>query len=180
FVPLEKGEITAGRDFNHNGGTLNNGITDAGVIKSNSEVSDVDVGDHTIDTVVAGYDVKVNTKTIDELSMGISPLPTIKDLVSIPGMFEISDDFKKASEAQKNGVDYDGPSNHIVPIFETRPDMINQDDYTGADYFFDVVDDSTDDTPVVPDAEGNIPAPQPKKTYTVIGDNYFTSELIRR
>lgn len=180
FVPLEKGEITAGRDFNHNGGTLNNGITDAGVIKSNSTVSDVDVGDYTIDTVVAGYDVKVNTKTIDELSMGISPLPTIKDLVSIPGMFEISDDFKKASEAQKNGVDYDGPSNHIVPIFETRPDMINQDDYTGADYFFDVVDDSTDDTPIVPDAEGNTPAPQPKKTYTVIGDNYFTSELIRR
>ncbi|MDN2616010.1 hypothetical protein OB912_13505 [Enterobacter kobei] len=33
--------------------------------------------------------------------MGISPMPTIKDMVSIPGMFEVSTDFKKTAEAEK-------------------------------------------------------------------------------
>ncbi|WP_253382080.1 two-partner secretion domain-containing protein [unidentified bacterial endosymbiont] len=176
FVPLEKGEITAGHNFTQNGGTINNGIAEAGVIKSNATVTDVDVGDYSGDTVIAGYDVKVNTKTIDELSMGISPLPTIKDMVSIPGMFELSDDFKKAAEAEKNGLEYDGPANHIVPIFETRPDMINQNDYSGADYWFDQIDDK--ETPSTPD--GSAGNNDTSATYVVIGDNYFVSELIRR
>jgi hypothetical protein len=33
--------------------------------------------------------------------MGISPLPTIKDLVSLPGMFEVTDEFKKALRRRK-------------------------------------------------------------------------------
>ena len=162
FVPLEKGEITAGRDFTQNGGTINNGIAEAGTINQGAGITDVDVGEYTVDTAIAGYDIKVNTKSIDELSMGISPLPTIKDLVSIPGMFEISTDFKKASEAEKNGTEYSGPSNNIVPIFETRPSMIDQSEFTGSDYFFDQV------------------GYDPANPINVIGDNYFTSELIRR
>jgi filamentous hemagglutinin len=71
------------------------------VINSHSDVSDIDVGEYTVDTVIAGYDVQVNTKKIDELAMGISPMPTIKDMVSIPGMFEVSTDFKKTAEAEK-------------------------------------------------------------------------------
>ncbi|MFV7515403.1 hemagglutinin repeat-containing protein [Enterobacter kobei] len=162
FVPSEKGEITAGGNFTHNGGTLDNGIADAGVINSHSDVSDIDVGEYTVDTVIAGYDVQVNTKKIDELAMGISPMPTIKDMVSIPGMFEVSTDFKKTAEAEKNGTAYPGPANNIVPIFETRPSMIDQSAYTGSDYFFDQV------------------GYDPQKPVNVIGDNYFTSELIRR
>ena len=162
YVPQEKGEITAGGNFTQNGGVLDNGIAGAGVINANANFSDVDVGDYTVDTVIAGYDVNVNTKTIDELSMGISPMPTIKDMISIPGMFEISTDFKKTTEAAKNGEDYPGPANNIVPIFETRPSMIDQSGYTGSDYFFDQV------------------GYDPQQPVNVIGDNYFTSELIRR
>lgn len=162
FVPLEKGEIAAGRNFTHNGGTLNNGIEAAGDIKENAKISDVDVGDYTIDTTVAGYEIQVNTKTVEELKMGISPMPTIKDLVAIPGMFEISTDFKKANEAAKNGTTYDAPANNIVPIYETRPSMLDQSQFTGSDYFFEQV------------------GYNPDKPVTVIGDNYFTSELIRR
>ncbi|MDU1876847.1 hemagglutinin repeat-containing protein [Citrobacter sp.] len=162
FVPEEKGEITAGGKFTQNGGTIDNGIADAGVIKSNGDVSNIDVGDYTVDTVIAGYDVQVNTKKIDELAMGISPLPTIKDMVSIPGMFEVSPDFKKTTEAAKNGTPYPGPDNNIVPIFETRPSMIDQSGYTGSDYFFNQV------------------GYDPQQPVNVIGDNYFTSELIRR
>ncbi|WP_155026348.1 two-partner secretion domain-containing protein [Enterobacter bugandensis] len=162
FVPSEKGEITAGRNFTHNGGTLDNGLANAGTIKENATIQNIDVGDYTIDTAIAGYDVAVNTKKLDELAMGISPLPTIKDLVSLPGMFEVTDEFKKASAAAKNGSEYSGPANHIIPIFETRPEMIDQSQYSGADYYFDKVDYTT------------------TETVNVIGDNYFISELIRR
>ncbi|WP_233971208.1 hemagglutinin repeat-containing protein [Lelliottia sp. WAP21] len=162
FVPQEKGEITAGRTFTQNGGVLDNGIANAGVINSNGNVSNIDVGEYTVDTVIAGYDVQVNTKKIDELAMGISPLPVIKDLVTLPGMFEVSSDFKKTANAEKNGTAYPGPSNNIVPIFETRPSMIDQSGYTGSDYFFDQV------------------GYNPQNPVNVIGDNYFTSELIRR
>ncbi|QZY39139.1 hemagglutinin repeat-containing protein [Enterobacter cancerogenus] len=162
FVPSEKGEITAGGNFTHKSGKLDNGIAGAGVVNSHSNVSDIDVGEYTVDTVIAGYDVQVNTKKIDELAMGISPMPTIKDMVSIPGMFEVSTDFKKTAEAEKNGTAYPGPANNIVPIFETRPSMIDQSAYTGSDYFFDQV------------------GYDPQKPVNVIGDNYFTSELIRR
>ncbi|QBY31234.1 hemagglutinin repeat-containing protein [Citrobacter rodentium NBRC 105723 = DSM 16636] len=142
--------------------TKPNGIADAGEINSNSNISNIDVGDYTVDTIIAGYDVKVNTKTIDELAMGISPLPTIKEMISIPGMFEISTDFKKAREAEKNGADYPGPANNIVPVYETRPSMLDQSGYTGSEYFFNKV------------------GYDPQKPVNVIGDNYFTSELIRR
>ena len=162
FVPQEKGEITAGGNFTHNGGVLNNGIDDSGEINSHANISNIDVGEYTVDTVTPGYNIAVNTKTIDELSMGISPLPTIKDMISLPGMFEVSTDFKKTTEAEKNGTAYPGPSNNIVPIFETRPSMIDQSAYTGSDYFFDQV------------------GYNPDKPVNVIGDNYFTSELIRR
>ena len=162
FVPQEKGEITAGGNFTHNGGVLDNGIAGAGEINANADVSNVDVGDYTIDTAIAGYKVNVNTKTIDELAMGISPLPTIKDLVSLPGMFEVSTDFKKVKDAEKSGAEYPGPSNNIVPVYETRPSMIDQSGYTGSDYFFDQV------------------GYDPQEPVNVIGDNYFTSELIRR
>ncbi|KZP79641.1 hemagglutination protein [Enterobacter roggenkampii] len=162
FVPSEKGEITAGRNFTHNGGTLDNGLANAGTIKENAKIENIDVGDYTIDTAVAGYDVAINTKKLNELAMGISPLPTIKDLVSLPGMFEVTDEFKKASEAAKNGTEYSGPANHIIPIFETRPEMIDQSKYSGSDYYFDKVDYTT------------------TETVNVIGDNYFISELIRR
>lgn len=162
FVPAEKGEITAGRDFIHNGGTLDNGLAYAGIIQENATVQNIDVGDYSVDTVIAGYDIAVNTKTVEELAMGISPLPTIKDLVSLPGMFEVTNEFKKASAAEKNGTEYHGPSNNIIPIFETRPEMIDQSQYSGSDYYFDQVD-YTATEPV-----------------NVIGDNYFISELIRR
>ncbi|WP_048224798.1 two-partner secretion domain-containing protein [Enterobacter quasiroggenkampii] len=162
FVPSEKGEITAGRNFTHNGGTLDNGLANAGTIRENATVQNIDVGDYSVDTVIAGYDVAVNTKTLEELAMGISPLPTIKDLVSLPGMFEVTDEFKKASAAAKNGTEYSGPANHIIPIFETRPEMIDQSKYSGSDYYFDKVDYTT------------------TETVNVIGDNYFISELIRR
>ncbi len=162
FVPAEKGEITAGRDFIHNGGTLDNGLAYAGIIKENATIQNIDVGDYSVDTVIAGYDVDMNTKTVEELAMGISPLPTIKDLVSLPGMFEVTNEFKKASAAEKNGTEYHGPSNNIIPIFETRPEMIDQSQYSGSDYYFDQVD-YTATEPV-----------------NVIGDNYFISELIRR
>ncbi|WP_296240306.1 hemagglutinin repeat-containing protein [uncultured Enterobacter sp.] len=162
FVPAEKGEITAGRDFVHNGGTLDNGLANAGTIKENATIQNIDVGDYSVDTVIAGYDVAINTKTLEELAMGISPLPTLKDLVSLPGMFEVTDEFKKASDAAKNGSTYSGPSNHIIPIFETRPEMIDQSQYSGSDYYFDEVDYT------------------PSETVNVIGDNYFISELIRR
>ncbi|MBW9352992.1 filamentous hemagglutinin N-terminal domain-containing protein [Citrobacter sp. EC_71] len=162
FVPLEKGEITAGHNFTQNGGTINNGIANAGVINQGAEVTNVDVGEYNVDTVIAGYDIHVNTQNVEELKMGISPLPTIKDLISIPGMFELSTDFKKASEAEKNGTEYSGPSNNIVPIFETRPDMLDQSKFTGSEYFFEQV------------------GYNPTTPVNVIGDNYFTSELIRR
>ncbi|MEZ6878803.1 hemagglutinin repeat-containing protein, partial [Enterobacter sp. KBR-315C3_2022] len=162
YVPQEKGEITAGGNFTHNGGVLDNGIDGSGEINSNANISDIDVGEYTVDTITPDFNVAVNTKTIDELAMGISPMPTIKDLVSLPGMFEVSTDFKKTAEAEKNGTAYPGPKNNIVPIFETRPSMIDQNAYTGSDYFFDQV------------------GYNPEEPVNVIGDNYFTSELIRR
>ncbi|WP_297115947.1 hemagglutinin repeat-containing protein [uncultured Enterobacter sp.] len=162
FVPLEKGEITAGRNFNHSDGLLDNGIARAGIVNTRADVKDIDVGDYSVDSVVAGYDINVNTKTIDELSMGISPLPSIKDMTSLPGMFEVSEDFKKAQDAKKNGTEYALPSNNLIPVFETRPEMIDQSQYTGSDDFFDEVDYT------------------PEAPINVIGDNYFISELIRR
>jgi len=53
-VPQEKGEITAGGNFIHNGGVLDNGIDGSGEINSNANISDIDVGEYTVDTITPG------------------------------------------------------------------------------------------------------------------------------
>ncbi|MDU4094241.1 MAG: hemagglutinin repeat-containing protein, partial [Pantoea sp.] len=79
---------------------------------------------------------------------------------NIQGLFEKSQAFY---DSQKKTPDVGGtPGNKVIPMYETRPEMINQDNFYGSDYFFKEI------------------GYQPEQPVIVIGDNYFISELIRR
>ncbi len=173
FLPADKATIIAGKDFIHKAGSFNNGIAselDQGVQKN--KIVDVTVGDKTVNTVNQGYDVKFNKKNIAEITMGISTLPGISTLIEIKGLFAKSQTFLDSivaisrsgtASATSAGVTAaNGPTYQIIPMYETRPSMIDQSQYYGSDYFFKSVG-YTSDRPVI-----------------VVGDNYFVSELIRR
>ena len=161
FLPSDKGSIVSGGDFVHDGGSLNNGIDDVEIKTGKDENVVVEkVGEQEVDAIDAGYEIDVNLKKVEELRGGISTLPTLAELINIPGMFATSTEWNTRNSDDK-AVKTD-PDSKVVPMYETRTSLINQDDYFGSEYFFEQV--------------GYDPA-QPAM---VIGDNYFISELIRR
>ena len=161
FLPSEKATMSAGGNFTHSGGALNNGIASdvAGDINKNALVN-VDVDGQQISTLEQGYEVTFNKKNVAEIAMGVSTLPKINELININGMYQKSQDFLNSIG---NGPNVGGEAiNKVIPVYETRPEMINQDDFYGSDYFFEQM------------------GYQPEQPVLVIGDNYFISELIRR
>ncbi|WP_380184116.1 hemagglutinin repeat-containing protein [Kalamiella sp. sgz302252] len=174
FLPAAKASISAGGNFVHTGGTMNNGIASevTGELQENKVVT-VTVGDQEVTTLEQGYEVKFNKKNIEEIAKGISTLPTIGKLTDIKGLFEKSQDFIDYLNALSSGsssvqaADAEvqagtGAAYKVVAMYETRPSMIDQNQYYGSDYFFNAVGYKSEQ-PVL-----------------VIGDNYFISELIRR
>ncbi|WP_312047092.1 hemagglutinin repeat-containing protein, partial [Erwinia sp.] len=175
FLPAEKAAIVAGKDFIHTGGSFNSGIATelVGDVQKNQTVT-VNVGDQEVNTAEQVYDVKFNPKNIAEISMGISSLPIIGALTEIKGLFEKSQayiDYISAlsrdgttAQVATNGNIQVGPggASRVIPLYETRPSMIDQSQYFGSDYFFNSVGYNSE------------------KPVIVIGDNYFITELIRR
>ena len=174
FLPGEKAAIVAGNNFVHSGGSLNNGIASevAGDVREN-QIVDVEIGDKAVTTIEQGYEVVFNKKNIAEISLGFGTLPTVSILTSIKGLFAKSQSYidyeaslSKAGSAvqSQNAATQAGEAakSRVVPMYETRPSMIDQSQYFGSDYFFNVVGYNSSQ-PVV-----------------VIGDNYFISELLRR
>ena len=171
FLPSDRGSITSGGNLHHSGGSFSNGITNGGVVEKN-KVVEVDIGDKTVNTTDAGAQVVVNQKVIAEVSMGISTLPTIEQLTSIPGMFGSSEAFKKLITGTVSNDDLGNvgaiviiigdASLTVVPMYETRLDMLDKSKFYGSDYFFSQIG-YVSETPV-----------------TVIGDSYFINELINR
>lgn len=183
FLPQEKGALTAGGNFIHQGGSFVNGID--GVNVDNRKI-DVKIGSKDVSILTPTYDVKINLKKFEELGMGVSTLPALADLEKISGMFEPSSGWlaRNVDDAGASGID-DGvsgigngmagttvpkrgssglPSNgaKVVPKYETRLAYIDQSKFHGSDYFFSQV------------------GYNPEQPVYVIGDNYFISELIRR
>ncbi|KKF36277.1 hemagglutinin repeat-containing protein [Erwinia tracheiphila] len=177
FLPAEKASLVAGGNFVHTEGSLNNGLDSAlaGNDVSN-QVVDAVIGDQTVSTVEQSYEVQFNKKQIAEISMGISTLPGVAELLEINALFQRSQDFldylaslNKASNNAgggaegSSGVSTGSRGNHtVIPMYETRIEMIDQNLFYGSQYFFDTV---------------GYNAEQPA---IVIGDNYFITELIRR
>ncbi|RZT42932.1 two-partner secretion domain-containing protein [Cupriavidus agavae] len=170
LLPQEKSAITAGGNVVHEKGTFDNGL--GGVRVENKKIN-VKVGDKEIDIVAPTYDVSVNPKKFEELEMGISTLPALKDLTSIKGMFSRSSAWlsKKGAQAAGDatglpgGQGGEGLANNgvkVVPMYETRLKFIDQSKFYGSDYFFQQIGYNSE-----------IPV-------NVIGDNYFVTELIRR
>jgi len=162
FLPADKGEISAGGEIMVHGGGVNNGIDPelASGFNQLNKITDVEVGDKTVQTLDQGYEVSFSTKKLEEIKQGISVLPTLEDLVKINGMFQQSQAFLNLQNPDiAIGDRKDSP---IVPMYETRIEMIDMSKYYGSDYFFDKVGYKADE-PVI-----------------VIGDNYFINELLRR
>lgn len=156
ILPQEKGAISAGGNVVHEGGSFTNGI---GGVRVENQTIDVKVGDQDLELVTPTYDVSVNLKKFEELAMGISTLPALADLVAVNGMFQES----TAWMAKKNGLDLPGSqTGNVVPMYETRLEFIDQSKFYGTDYFFQQI------------------GYNPDVAVTVIGDNYFISELVRR
>ena len=155
FLPAEKASISAGGNFVHTGGEFTNGI---GGVQQQNKAIQVKVGDQTVDASVPPYDVVVNPKQFEELSMGISTLPTLADLLQVTGMFNVS----KAWNDLKAGRPLAPGNEKVVPMYETQMKYINQNDFYGGAYFFNQV------------------GYDPQKPANIIGDNYFINELIRR
>ena len=162
FLPSDKGSIVAGGDFVHTNGSLNNGIGDLGAkTGKDADVVVEKIGDQEVDAIDGGYDIAINLKKVEELRGGISTLPTLAELISIPGMFTTSTEWNTRNTDPDKLVK-EGATSKVVPVYETRTSMIDQDAYFGSEYFFDQV------------------GYNPTEPVTVIGDNYFISELIRR
>jgi filamentous hemagglutinin len=189
FLPQEKGAISAGGSIVHEGGSFSNGI--GGVQQENKSIT-VKIGDQEVDAVAPVYDVTVNIKKFEELEMGISTLPTLQDLISVKGMFNISPEWLKRdkTEGQSTQTNVDAPTGgadvptddrtggraiglaqgdevprsapKVVPMYETGMEFMDQSKFYGTDYFFDQIGYNS-----------NVPA-------YVIGDNFFINELIRR
>ncbi|WP_165698243.1 hemagglutinin repeat-containing protein, partial [Chimaeribacter coloradensis] len=162
FLPSDKGSIVAGGDFVHTNGSLNNGIGDLGAkTGKDADVVVEKIGTQEVDAIDGSYDIAINLKKVEELRGGISTLPTLAELISIPGMFTTSTEWNTRNTDPDKLVK-EGASSKVVPVYETRTSMIDQDAYFGSEYFFDQV------------------GYNPTEPVTVIGDNYFISELIRR
>ncbi|YCH30127.1 hemagglutinin repeat-containing protein [Erwinia sp. D4-22] len=160
LLPSEKATISAGGDFIHTGGALNNGIASELGMDIVNKVINVNVDGKEISTLEQNYDVYFNKKNIVEISMGISTQPVLSELININGLYQKSQGFY---DKINNKPKVDGePEPKFIPMYETRPAMNNKDDFYGSDYFFDKIG-YTPEQPVI-----------------VIGDNYFISELIRR
>ncbi|WP_454764409.1 two-partner secretion domain-containing protein [Cupriavidus campinensis] len=155
FLPAEKASMSAGGHFAHSGGAFSNGI--GGVQQENKTIS-VKVGNETVDAAVPPYDVSVNLKKFEELAMGISTLPALADLLAVTGMFQVS----KAWNDSKAGNALPDGKTKIVPMYETQMRFIDQSKFFGGEYFFEQVGYNP-----------NVPA-------SIIVDNYFINELIRR
>ncbi len=161
LLPSEKATISAGGDFTHTGGSFNNGIaSEVGETVRKNELVNVNVDGVAISTIEQEYDVYFNKKNIAEISMGISTQPALSELININGLYQKSKGFynKINNKPKVEGE----PEPKFIPMYETRPEMISQDDFYGSDYFFKQIN-YTPEQPVI-----------------VIGDNYFISELIRR
>ncbi|WP_101775382.1 YopT-type cysteine protease domain-containing protein [Pasteurella oralis] len=80
----------------------------------------------------------------------------------------LEEEQKKEAEVSKNrflkDVDDNRPKVETDPLYRTKLQYINQDDYFGSQYFFNKV----------------APKPESEKSVKVIGDNYFEHELINR
>lgn len=177
FLPAEKSSIVAGGNFVHKDGSFNNGLdTELADGITENQTVDVTVGDETVSTIEQSYEVKFNRKQIAEISMGISTLPGIAELLEINSLFQKSQDFidyiaslispdtnagNNTGELSSISTSAKSP-NTVIPVYETRIEMIDQSQFYGSQYFFDAVGYNSEQ-PVV-----------------VIGDNYFISELIRR
>ncbi|MCX8965208.1 filamentous hemagglutinin N-terminal domain-containing protein [Erwinia psidii] len=175
LFPSDSASIVAGGNFVHEDGSFNNGL-DLGIDNSITEnkTVDVNVGEETVSTIEQSYEVTFNKKKMAEISMGISTLPGISELLEINSLFEKSQEFLNHIASLINGrTDAVGAleanistsekgTNTVVPMYETRIEMIDQSQFYGSKYFFDAVGYNSTQ-PVV-----------------VIGDNYFISELIRR
>lgn len=166
ILPQEKGAISAGGNIRHEGGSLTNGI---GGVKAENQQIHVKVGSQDVKIVAPTYDVSIILKKFEDISAGISTLPTLKDLTSLTGLFQR--DKAKAAKGGKgaNGELSRGATTALVagkvkvqPMYETAIEFIDQRRFYGSEYFFEQVGYTSE---------------QPA---TVIGDNYFISELIRR
>ena len=155
FEPMDKAFIGAGIDLKIEG-DMKNGIEGDYKVDTTAKVK---IGEKEVEITSGGFEVKVDMKKLEELKMGIGTLPTLADMLDIKGMFA-----KKESSASSKMKNADAGEAHgsITPLYETRMVFIDQSQYLGSDYFFDQVGYKAD-TPV-----------------TVIGDNYFIDELIRR
>ncbi|WP_067704189.1 hemagglutinin repeat-containing protein [Erwinia sp. ErVv1] len=163
FTPADKAALIIGGDFTHKDGGFNNGIAPELAEGNNPQkntVVTVEVGGREVNTIEEKYQVFSNKKDIEEIKVGISTLPVLSNLIEIKGLFEKSQSFINRDNASVTSGN--GPVNKIIPMYETRPEMIDQSQYYGSDYFFERLNYDPDQ-PVI-----------------VIGDNYFITELIRR
>ena len=162
FLPADKGEISAGGHVVILGGKLNNGI-DAQLgsdIKQLNNMINVEVGDKSVSTLEQGYEVAFSTKKLEEIKQGVSVLPALEDLINIKGLFQQSQAFLNLEDLTINTANR--KDSIIVPMYETRIEMIDMSNYYGSDYFFNKV------------------GYHPDKPVIVIGDDYFINELLRR
>ena len=162
FLPADKGEISAGGNVMVYGGSVNNGIDSAlaSHVSQLNKIVDVEVGDKTVQTLEQGYEVSFSTKKLEEIKQGISVLPTLEALVNINGMFQQSQEFLALLNPEI--VVNKRKDSPIVPMYETRIEMIDMSNYFGSEYFFNKVGYEAD------------------KPVIVIGDDYFINELLRR
>nr|WP_315592515.1 hemagglutinin repeat-containing protein [uncultured Cupriavidus sp.] len=166
ILPQEKGAISAGGNIRHDGGSLTNGI---GGVKAENQEIHVKVGSQDVKIVAPAYDVSIILKKFEDISAGISTLPTLKDLTSLTGLFQ-----RVKAKAAKGGKGAVGELSRgattalvagkvkVQPMYETAIEFIDQGRFYGSEYFFEQVGYASE---------------QPA---TVIGDNYFINELIRR
>lgn len=177
FLPAEKASIVAGGDFFHSDGSLNNGLNpELADNDTSNQIVEFTIDDQPVSTLEQSYDVRFNKKQVAEISKGISTLPGVAALLEINALFQKSQSFLDYLASLDNSDDNTGvinsqsasvltgskSTNVVIPMYETRIEMIDQDSFYGSQYFFDTVGYNSEQ-PVI-----------------VIGDNYFISELIRR
>lgn len=117
-------EILAGRNFTHTGGAL---TTNGGAKEDQNQSVSVNVGDRTTTTLTPDLQVDFNLKdltslTLEDLLNTINSNQVQNSLTNNNLLFEKSPGGKEDSYNQ--------------PLYSTRLDWIEQDQYRGADYFF--------------------------------------------
>ncbi|MCZ4058971.1 hypothetical protein O3W44_07610 [Pantoea sp. LMR881] len=139
FVPHDKGEIVAGGNFIHTNGSLNNGLVgseyeDAMKINEGNNTTKVEINGIEVDTIDSSFNVKVNEKDYAEIAQnGIGSLPSVDDLTENTLLFEK----KGLPDISEVKITKDNRQDAIIPLYETRIEMINQEDFHGSDYFFE-------------------------------------------